>query len=122
MKKMLIGLLAFVLVSPLFADRTQVLSLQKEILELSQQRHALLGENLNTRAEMISVMEANPSAAKQEMKTQLKPLHDKIKANRAKIKALNGQIKSKHQALKVQLKSSKRKKENVEDVTEPEGF
>jgi len=125
-KKSVVALLCLLFSTAVFADRGEIISLQEEILSLARQRHALVGDNLDIRAQMIGVMKKHQSSDdKQAFQSEIKPLKEKLQSNRKKIEQITKQIKAKKKKLKSLNKSrrGKRKGKNhghMEDVTPSE--
>lgn len=82
------------------AQDTKIIDVQKEILELSKQRHALHGDNLNLHSDNIeNRLEMLHQKDRVELKDKIKANIAKIRENQKKIRDLSVKIKEKRRAL-----------------------
>lgn len=120
MKKTAIAILMVVFSSTLFADPAQIISLQKELLNMAKERHAIQSKNLEIREKMIVVLESHQSDKNRKAaRSELKPLQTELKTNKNSINAIRQKMKAKRKELKTLLKANRKKKKPDVEIVAP---
>lgn len=138
MKKILVLLIACLMAGPILAQEdaekdpqaekkaeeksslkkeSVILSLQGEVLALAKERHAVIGDNLKVREDMLAAQKQEGSA---DAKSKMKSLREAMKANNLKIRELSRQIRSKRAAMVSELRALRQKAGRNRDIRVPE--
>jgi len=111
----------------LFADEAKVVTLQEEILALAGERHAVTGDSLRIRREMLGIQKSIPgSQDKDGLRARMKEFHEALMRNRKKIQEITLKIREKRLELNASFKAMKRSKKpgqdepKIEDVSNVE--